>query len=57
MHARVLLFDLPARVIIFILLHGVIYVISADWFGSFVTRDEGEEPIEAPEPSRLVAAA
>jgi hypothetical protein len=34
-HVRVLLIDLPARVIIFILLHGVIYFISADWFGSF----------------------
>ncbi len=34
-HARVLLIDLPARVIIFVLLHGVIYFLSAGWFGSF----------------------
>lgn len=33
--ARILLIDLPARVVIFVLLHGVIYFISADWFGSF----------------------
>ena len=31
----VLLIDLPGRVIIFVLLHGLIYVMSADWFGSF----------------------
>lgn len=34
-HIHILLIDLPARVIIFIFLHGVIYFISADWFGSF----------------------
>ncbi len=34
-HGRVLLIDLPARVIIFLLLHAVIYFVSADWFGSF----------------------
>ena len=33
--ARVLLIDLPARVIIFVLLHAVIYFLSADWFGAF----------------------
>ncbi|WP_291730456.1 hypothetical protein [Leisingera sp. F5] len=33
--ARILLIDLPARVVIFVLLHGVIYFVSADWFGSF----------------------
>ncbi|MDA5094126.1 hypothetical protein O2N63_08490 [Aliiroseovarius sp. KMU-50] len=32
---KILLIDLPARVIIFVLLHGVIYFVSADWFGSF----------------------
>ena len=31
----VLLLDMPIRVILFIVLHAVIYVISADWFGSF----------------------
>lgn len=33
--ARILLIDLPARVVIFVLLHRVIYFVSADWFGSF----------------------
>ncbi|GGE62747.1 hypothetical protein [Actibacterium pelagium] len=33
--SRVLLIDPPARVTLFILLHAVIYVLSADWFGSF----------------------
>lgn len=33
--ALVFLIDLPARVVIFVLLHAVIYVVSADWFGSF----------------------
>lgn len=33
--ARILLIDLPARVVIFVLLHGVIYFVSAGWFGSF----------------------
>ncbi|HEY9037991.1 MAG TPA: hypothetical protein VIN05_03475 [Roseovarius sp.] len=33
--ALVLLIDLPARIIIFVVLHGLIYVASADWFGSF----------------------
>ncbi len=33
--ARILLIDLPARVVLFVLLHGVIYFVSADWFGSF----------------------
>ncbi len=33
--AQVLLIDPPARVILFILLHGLVYFISADWFGSF----------------------
>lgn len=32
---RVVLVDLPARIIVFILLHAIIYVVSADWFGSF----------------------
>ena len=27
--------DLPLRVAVFVLLHAVIYVLSADWFGSF----------------------
>jgi len=31
----VLLIDLPVRVALFALLHAVIYVLSADWFGSF----------------------
>ena len=31
----VLLLNMPIRVILFIVLHAVIYVISADWFGSF----------------------
>ena len=31
----VLLFDLPVRVVLFIILHAVIYTVSADWFGSF----------------------
>ena len=31
----VLLIDLPARVLLFIILHAVIYAVSADWFGSF----------------------
>ena len=31
----VLLIDLPARVVLFALLHAMIYVLSADWFGSF----------------------
>ena len=31
----ILLIDLPVRVIVFVALHGLIYVISADWFGSF----------------------
>jgi len=34
-HARLLVIDLLARVIIFVLLHGLIYFVSADWFGSF----------------------
>jgi len=33
--ALVFLIDLPARLVIFIFLHVVIYVVSADWFGSF----------------------
>ncbi len=33
--ALVLLVDPPMRVILFIILHAVIYMISADWFGSF----------------------
>ncbi len=33
--AHVLLIDPPARVILFIFLHGLVYFISADWFGSF----------------------
>ncbi len=33
--AHVLLIDPPARVILFVLLHGLVYFISADWFGSF----------------------
>lgn len=33
--ALVLLIDLPMRVILFIILHAVIYTVSADWFGSF----------------------
>ena len=33
--ALVLLIDLPLRVLLFIILHAVIYVVSADWFGSF----------------------
>ena len=31
----ILLIDLPVRIIVFVALHGLIYVISADWFGSF----------------------
>lgn len=31
----ILLVDLPARVVTFVLLHAVIYVVSAGWFGSF----------------------
>jgi hypothetical protein len=31
----VLLADLPVRVALFIILHAVIYTLSADWFGSF----------------------
>lgn len=31
----ILLIDLPARVVAFVLLHAVIYVASASWFGSF----------------------
>ena len=33
--ALVLLVDLPSRVVIFVVLHVVIYTVSADWFGSF----------------------
>jgi hypothetical protein len=33
--AVVLLVDLPMRVALFIVLHAVIYTLSADWFGSF----------------------
>ena len=33
--ALVLLVDLPMRVVLFIILHAVIYAVSADWFGSF----------------------
>jgi len=33
--ALILLIDLPARIIVFVALHGLIYVLSADWFGSF----------------------
>ena len=33
--ALVLLVDLPVRVVLFIILHAVIYAVSADWFGSF----------------------
>jgi hypothetical protein len=33
--ALVLLVDLPVRVVLFIILHAVIYTVSADWFGSF----------------------
>jgi hypothetical protein len=33
--ALVLLIDLPIRVVLFIILHAVIYSVSADWFGSF----------------------
>lgn len=33
--ALVFLIDLPARIVLFVLLHAVIYVLSADWFGSF----------------------
>ena len=29
------LIDLPIRIIVFVALHGLIYVLSADWFGSF----------------------
>lgn len=32
---RLVLIDLPARVVLFIVLHAVIYFLSADWFGSF----------------------
>ena len=35
MPALILLLDPPARIIIFVVLHGVIYFLSADWFGSF----------------------
>tara|TARA_R110002074_G_scaffold369556_1_gene544305 strand:+ start:350 stop:1078 length:729 start_codon:yes stop_codon:yes gene_type:complete len=31
----ILLIDLPVRIIVFVALHGLIYVMSADWFGSF----------------------
>jgi len=31
----VLLIDLPVRIILFVAFHGLIYVMSADWFGSF----------------------
>jgi len=31
----ILLIDLPVRIIVFVALHGLIYVLSADWFGSF----------------------
>jgi hypothetical protein len=33
--AAVLLIDPPLRIVTFILLHGLIYFLSADWFGSF----------------------
>lgn len=33
--ARLLLIDPPLRVAVFIVLHGLIYFLSADWFGSF----------------------
>jgi hypothetical protein len=33
--AAVLLLDLPVRLAVFVLLHAVIYLLSADWFGSF----------------------
>jgi hypothetical protein len=33
--ALVLLVDLPLRVVLFVILHAVIYTVSADWFGSF----------------------
>ena len=29
------LLDMPARVFVFLVLHAIIYVLSADWFGSF----------------------
>ena len=32
---HLVLFDLPLRVFLFMALHAVIYVLSADWFGSF----------------------
>jgi len=32
---RTLLIDPPLRVVSFVILHGVIYFVSADWFGSF----------------------
>lgn len=32
---RLILIDIPARMVLFILLHAVIYFLSADWFGSF----------------------
>ncbi len=31
----ILLVDLPVRIIVFVALHSLIYVLSADWFGSF----------------------
>lgn len=33
--ALIVLIDLPLRVVLFIVLHAIIYVFSADWFGSF----------------------
>lgn len=31
----ILIVDLPSRICVFLVLHGVIYFVSADWFGSF----------------------
>jgi hypothetical protein len=33
--AIVLLIDLPTRIVVFVVLHGIIYVAAANWFGSF----------------------
>lgn len=32
---RVVFVDMPVRIVVFILLHAIIYVVSANWFGSF----------------------
>ena len=50
----VLLVDMPVRVIGFIALHAVIYVLSADWFGSFGGSRETALRVVAPTLARSI---